>query len=558
MGNSISADAVSPPLEFAHNEEDKIPFAPDGMDAVMGSFGTVMRVKPTSSRFAGVGVAVCKTIRLLGSEQCQLEREMDRIRRAAAQLSRTRHPHLLPVIATYFFFSRGGVQFSVVADYVPRDLHAYLGSSPPVLLSGDEDEAASSPLGPLDHWFGCLIGVVAYLHRRGIRHGDIRPENIRVRDGKRVLLNNFDLSDMDAWSARQTTRAVNLKWGRWKVSAGGRYGAPETEESGPGSESGGFHRGRAADIFSLGAILLELLLASHDRRNNRSDTNGYGARLSLSEQLEETLHPPTGTVKSYANNIGAVGRWIAELDLLASSSQQDKRRHKWEVKLLALCGEMLDPEPDARPRADELHRHWRSAMGVDPAALQCPVCEECEAEGHDSDADTTDGPRETALFWAAGHGTEDKVRALLQVDAVNAQNLDGWSALHYAARMNRAAAVGLLLDEGANIELVDHAGWTALHFAARKGREGVVRILLERGAQVSAVDRWDHTALHLAAAAGHAKVVDALLEQMKKEDVNRKTSRGHTALSMAASGGHRQAVMKLVACDKVDIRVLAR
>src|SRR5690348_5198470 len=98
---------------------------------------------------------------------------------------------------------------------------------------------------------------------------------------------------MDAWKGQQTVS--DLTWGRWKMTWGNRYGAPETEE-----EAGEIPRGRPADIFSLGAVLLEMLLASHDRRSCPSDKDDDGNKPKLGPVLESKLgSQKNATAKSY-------------------------------------------------------------------------------------------------------------------------------------------------------------------------------------------------------------------------------------------------------------------
>lgn len=71
------------------------------------------------------------------------------------------------------------------------------------------------------------------------------------------------------------------------------------------------------------------------------------------------------------------------------------------------------------------------------------------------------------------------------------------AALHRAAQVGNAAAVGLMLDLGFPIN--SHAGdngGTALHTAAYHGSADVVQLLLARGADIEARDTtWDSTAL---------------------------------------------------------------
>lgn len=78
----------------------------------------------------------------------------------------------------------------------------------------------------------------------------------------------------------------------------------------------------------------------------------------------------------------------------------------------------------------------------------------------------------------------DTVDLLLAAGAdVNARDEAGFTPLHDAALAGNAAAVRMLLDHGADINLGDKEnGATALYMAATMGREEVVTLLLDKGA----------------------------------------------------------------------------
>ena len=56
-------------------------------------------------------------------------------------------------------------------------------------------------------------------------------------------------------------------------------------------------------------------------------------------------------------------------------------------------------------------------------------------------------------------------------------------------------------------------GWTGLHAACKMGRAAVVRLLLARGADPAATTSLGSTPLHIAAAQGHAEAAAVLLER---------------------------------------------
>jgi ankyrin repeat protein len=105
-----------------------------------------------------------------------------------------------------------------------------------------------------------------------------------------------------------------------------------------------------------------------------------------------------------------------------------------------------------------------------------------------------------------------------------------------AAEAGDSAAVKILLDKGANVNVVDDTGRTPLTFAAEKGSAEIVKMLLAGHANVNAATETGVTSLIYAASEGHADVVTMLLAA--KARVNATTDSGHTALTFAAWNGH--------------------
>lgn len=107
---------------------------------------------------------------------------------------------------------------------------------------------------------------------------------------------------------------------------------------------------------------------------------------------------------------------------------------------------------------------------------------------------------------------DDVVRLLSGPDVARRSTQYGESPLHVAARRNRAAAVRITLDHGADPGHIDLRGNTALHLAASRGYKEVVSLLLAApGCPVNAVNREGLTALHVAVESGFVDVVDTLL-----------------------------------------------
>ncbi len=84
---------------------------------------------------------------------------------------------------------------------------------------------------------------------------------------------------------------------------------------------------------------------------------------------------------------------------------------------------------------------------------------------------------------------------------VNRLDSSGYSALHLSCPGGHDEVISILLDNGAEIDLVADSActkkYTALHFASRYGRSSSVRLLLQRGAS-SSVGKEGKTPLEMA------------------------------------------------------------
>ncbi|CAB9518383.1 ANK [Seminavis robusta] len=140
---------------------------------------------------------------------------------------------------------------------------------------------------------------------------------------------------------------------------------------------------------------------------------------------------------------------------------------------------------------------------------------------------------------AVEYGHVDVVKDLLEnagVD-VNAKEINGWTALHYAASYGHVAVVETLLEQ-ANVDVLvkTNTGDTALHHAVMDRHVDVVKILLDVGVDANARGGDGTTALHPAAMDGSLAIVKLLLGHVSV-NVNAKCEYDWTALHWAACFG---------------------
>ena len=163
--------------------------------------------------------------------------------------------------------------------------------------------------------------------------------------------------------------------------------------------------------------------------------------------------------------------------------------------------------------------------------------------GADVNAAQVDGM--TALHWAVYNDDAEMAGALVRSRAnVNATNRYGVAPLFLAATNGNAAVVKVLLDAGANANASLPGGETVLMTASRAGNLEAVKALLARGANPNAQERRQQTALMWAAAEGHAPVVRALVEA--GASINARLASGFTPMFFAVREGHIDAVRALL------------
>jgi len=155
------------------------------------------------------------------------------------------------------------------------------------------------------------------------------------------------------------------------------------------------------------------------------------------------------------------------------------------------------------------------------------------------------------LADAAKHLNRPTVKALLQqhVD-VNAGQLDGTSALHWAAYNDDLETADILLSAGAHVNAVNQYGVSSLALACTNGSGAMVKLLLNAGADPNTTLPGGETALMTAARTGTVDPVLALIS--RGANVNAAETRsGQTALIWAAAEGNAE-VVKILIAAKAD------
>ncbi|KAF2257866.1 kinase-like protein [Lojkania enalia] len=220
-------------------------------------------------------------------------------------LKKLDHHHIVKLVGSYTDPSYLVLLMSPVADC---NLADYIAN----------DVALLQKKRHVSTFFGCLASAIAYLHRSGIRHKDIKPQNVLVK-GDNVLLTDFGLSRISHGTAHSTTDGLTAK--------SSRYCAPEVANYEP--------RNSSSDIWSLGCIFVEMVTVLKDCTVK-----------SMWEYFES--HGSGGLY--YSDNLPASKGWFQALRSMEPKSANDP---------LLWAEDMLQHERHLRPTAQALVKKIR-------------------------------------------------------------------------------------------------------------------------------------------------------------------------------------------------------
>ncbi|KAF2811806.1 kinase-like protein [Mytilinidion resinicola] len=364
-------------IHHDYNAEKEDPYR---STALLGreSFGFVDQVE---ARLRNQAVYAHKLFRL-PTVFPKREKLIEEIKEEARITHRLRHHHIVTVFETYQWRQHFGIIMRPVAQ---SDLAALLDE---IENEKTADAKRADLLQRIPGWCGCPIQAMVYVHQKRVRHKDIKPSNIMIKDGV-LFLTDFGLAeDMAEKGSSGTEGSIGLHTAR--------YCAPEVVQDAA-------RRGRSADIFSLDCVFLELATVSICSAGGRARLWDY--RLDQSDSFV----PST----AYSSCSKRIAHWILYLWANSNSSgfhvrapvseasisepeaspeedfssylPKSQRRSK-KIHTAAQAGSliadlaffMMDPEPSERMTADQLSLLLRNSAWDYSSRVQAGACETCQ------------------------------------------------------------------------------------------------------------------------------------------------------------------------------------
>jgi len=161
-----------------------------------------------------------------------------------------------------------------------------------------------------------------------------------------------------------------------------------------------------------------------------------------------------------------------------------------------------------------------------------------------------------AFFSAVTEGNVAAVQAFIEagVDVNDLRDINGDTALIFAALHKHTDILKALVEAGANLDMQGENGNTALLRAADKNDNEAIRVLIKAKANIDPVNKFRITPLTYCALHGNLEGVKALVEAWAELEIQ--TARGNTALSLAVLGGHTEIVELLLNAGARDQKAL--
>ena len=273
-----------------------------------------------------------------------------------ANLSKLDHSHVVRIIGTYVMGRQLSILMYPVADC---NLQSFLDVINHV--EGPEEDWHER-IAACRNFFRCLSSALRHIHQHTMKHMDIKPSNILVRNvGPQLGLGGFEykvyITDFGIAKAYADADAAETDG---PTSFTRKYASPEVTSQDT--------RGLPADIFSLGCVFIEMLASLHDVHEfTEDDTSPFTLRVRKRTRAEfQEWIGANNSCKLQEllisnQNGGVQSSYQAHIDDVRDFSQRFIVRQNYvgEVEILdaetvEIILQMISKEANKRPTANVL------------------------------------------------------------------------------------------------------------------------------------------------------------------------------------------------------------
>lgn len=298
--------------------------------------------------------------------------------------------HLVSYFASYVYQGYGYVLFTPVCDC---NMKTFLTTTPTTFKNLDKQIRRQHIL----NWVHCLVDTLAFLHNRGLSHGNIKPSTVLFNNENHIFLSDFSrlnaellagMADRTSFDKESYDYAAPEQWFRPSSSPTNlmtRKATLTTLSTSPNNTTFSISRSgseysnspvammhaptpqlspQAADIFSLGCVILELLsllmkkttrnFATH--RAAKHKTPGRGGAV-----LDSSFH----------KNLGQVESWMTQL--AREAKKKDEPIFRGITPMLHIVERMLALHPHERPAARDVQTRMYEILH-DTCGIHEPHC----------------------------------------------------------------------------------------------------------------------------------------------------------------------------------------
>ncbi|KAK4458944.1 kinase-like domain-containing protein [Cladorrhinum samala] len=296
--------------------------------------------------------------------------------------------HLASYWGSYIHQGFGYVLFTQAAE---SSLKSFLTTTPSWVKNLEKQARRRMVM----DWIHCLVDTICFLHSRGLSHGNIKPSTVMFTNDNEIFFSNLlgDMVDKSSFDKESYDYAAPEQWFKpssftsSSIAASRRGTVTSSFAHSPDSNVYTISRSptdshspvslmlhaptphlspQAADIFSLGCVILDLLsfvLKKHGRpfathRAAKHKTPGRGGAVPDS---------------SFHKNLGQVESWMTQL--AKDAAKKDDPIFKAVAPMLHVVEHMLSAHPSDRPPAKDVQsRMYQIITNAETCGISEPHC----------------------------------------------------------------------------------------------------------------------------------------------------------------------------------------